>query len=122
MKGKRILATALVLLFALSVALPVLAATSQVYATTNVNVRKGPGTKYAVLGYLTTNQVVTKLGTSGKWTKINYSGATAYVSSTYVRALHRHYHGYRHQRLGSCQRHRAGIQRAPVPRIHSWVR
>lgn len=86
MKGRRILAAAMVMLFALAVALPVMAATSQVYATTNVNVRKGPSTRYAVLGYLTTNQVVTKVGASGSWTIINYSGGTAYVSSKYLKA------------------------------------
>jgi|GEM_PF-6703100 len=89
MKGtatRRVFAVALAMLFVLAVALPAMAATSKVYATTNVNVRKGPGTKYAILGYLTTNEVATKTGTSGKWTKISYNGATAYVSSSYLRA------------------------------------
>lgn len=55
-------------------------------ATANVNVRSGAGTNYSIVGWLAKGETVTKTGTSGKWTKINYNGSTAYVSSAYLKA------------------------------------
>ena len=54
------------------------------YATAAVNVRSGPSTSYSVVGELKKNDIVTKLGTSGSWTKISFYGTTAYVSSAYL--------------------------------------
>ena len=80
---RRTLAVALVLTM-LAVAIPAMAA-SQVYATTDINVRNGPGLSYSIIGSLDKNEVVTKLGTSGNWTKINFNGKTGYVNSPYVK-------------------------------------
>lgn len=57
---------------------------STMAATTTVNVRSGPGTKYSILGYLVKGETVQKTGTSGNWTKVVYKNQTAYVSSTYL--------------------------------------
>ncbi len=65
----------------------VLATTAYVQATANVNVRSGPGTGYSKLGQLTKGQTVEKLGVSGSWTKINYNGETAYVSTRYLKDI-----------------------------------
>jgi uncharacterized protein YgiM (DUF1202 family) len=56
------------------------------YATTAVNVRKGPGTSYAKDGWLNKGDRVVKLGTSGSWTKIEWRGGAAYVYSKYLKA------------------------------------
>ncbi len=55
------------------------------YAQTTVNVRKGPGTSYDVLGKLTTNDEITALGQPAEdWQKVLYNGETAYVSAKYL--------------------------------------
>nr|WP_231747514.1 SH3 domain-containing protein [Auraticoccus cholistanensis] len=56
-----------------------------VTATTDVNVRTGPGTSYRVLGTIETGQSLPVKG-SGKagWTQVSYSGQTAWISSDYV--------------------------------------
>ena len=61
-----------------------LAATTQVTATTAVNVRKGPSTSAAVVGGLYRGQTVTASGEAKGWTKISYKGKTAYVASRYL--------------------------------------
>ena len=53
-------------------------------ATANVNVRTGPGTNYSILGSLTKGTTITKVGTSGSWTKVVFNGSYAYVSSAYL--------------------------------------
>ncbi|HWR22979.1 MAG TPA: SH3 domain-containing protein [Feifaniaceae bacterium] len=83
--ARRTLAFALVMLVMLAAALPAMAATSKVYATTAVNVRSGPGTNYNIIGYLDKGEVATKLGTSGNWTKVDYNGRTGYVNTPYVK-------------------------------------
>lgn len=55
-------------------------------ATSNVNVRSGPGTGHAIVGWLAKGETITKLGTSGKWTIVKYGGQTCYVSSNYLKA------------------------------------
>jgi uncharacterized protein YgiM (DUF1202 family) len=54
-------------------------------ATTDVNVRKGPGTGYAIDGWLNKGDRVVKLGTSGSWAKIEWKGGTAYVYGKYLK-------------------------------------
>lgn len=61
-------------------------ATGSVYATTNVNVRKGPGTSYAKLGQLEKDQKVEKVGSSGRWVKIVYGSGYGYVYDSYLTA------------------------------------
>lgn len=51
-----------------------------------LNVRAGAGTTYKIVGKLTRNTKVEVLETvaAGKWAKINYNGATAYICTTYI--------------------------------------
>ena len=65
----------------------ILASTAYVQATAAVNVRSGPGTNYTILGKLSAGDKFEKLGVSGTWTKINYNGKAAYVSTKYVKAV-----------------------------------
>ena len=56
-----------------------------VYATGNVNVRTGPGTSYDKLGQLKTGEAVKRvaIGSNG-WSKVEYNGKEAYISSNYL--------------------------------------
>ena len=60
------------------------AATTQMTATVNVNIRSGPSTKTAILGGLYRGQTVTAISSSQGWTKITFAGSTAYVASRYL--------------------------------------
>ena len=40
------------------------------YATTSVNVRSGPGTKYSIVGGLNRGDIVKRTGESGKWIEV----------------------------------------------------
>ena len=56
-----------------------------VYAQTNVNVRKGPGTSYDILGKLSINDEVIALGElTEDWQKVLYNSEVAYVSGNYL--------------------------------------
>jgi uncharacterized protein YgiM (DUF1202 family) len=55
-----------------------------VNCTTSVNVRSGPGTTYSVIGSAPKGAKYTVTGQSGSWYKIDYSGKTGYISSTYL--------------------------------------
>lgn len=62
-----------------------------VTATTNVNIRSGPGTAYPVLGLLQTGQTaeITGLSPDGNWWQIRFAGATAgrgWLAARYVTA------------------------------------
>ncbi|MDR0839998.1 MAG: SH3 domain-containing protein [Christensenellaceae bacterium] len=54
------------------------------YATTNVNLRSGPGNDYSVIGSLTKGQAVTATGTNGNWTQIRFGSSYAYVYTSYL--------------------------------------
>ena len=55
------------------------------YATADVNVREGHGTEYPVLGVLRKGESIQITGvTDNGWTRVNYKGAVAYVSSNYL--------------------------------------
>lgn len=56
-----------------------------VYATANVNVRKGANTSYAKVGLLKKGKSITRtaIGSNG-WSKVSYNGTTAYISSSYL--------------------------------------
>jgi len=57
-------------------------------ADRGLNVRSGPGTKYAIVGELEKGNVVTCLGKSGSWAKIRYAaGSTGYVYAAYLDPL-----------------------------------
>jgi len=53
---------------------------------TALNIRSGPGTKYAVVGGLYPGQLITAAGPSSNgWTPVTWNGKKAWVSSSYVR-------------------------------------
>ncbi len=55
-----------------------------VYATASVNVRSSYSTSSSVIGSLEEGDSVTRIGKSSSWSKIEYNGQTAYVSSSYL--------------------------------------
>ena len=56
------------------------------YATTDLNVRKGPGTSYGTIGSLSYAQKVTVTGTvnDSHWVRVEYKGKTGYASGKYL--------------------------------------
>jgi len=85
--SKRTLALALALITMLALAAPALAAEEQMVATTGLNVRKGPGTSYAIVGELAKGDVVTVTSRTGNWAYITYDGdAKGYASLSYLKA------------------------------------
>ena len=53
-----------------------------VWATAGVNIRKGPGTNYDVIGSLVKNGSVRRIGIGKNgWSKIKYGNATGYILS-----------------------------------------
>ena len=59
-------------------------ATTQVSATTAVNVRSEPSSSATIMGGLYRGQSVTAISAAKGWTKISYRGKAAYVSSAYL--------------------------------------
>lgn len=56
-----------------------------VYATTNVNVRSGPGMSYERIGMLTYGQSIVRTGVGDNgWSRVLYQGRTAYMYSLYL--------------------------------------
>ena len=55
-----------------------------VYATTDVNVRIGPGTEFDRAGVLTPGQTVTRIGFVDDWSEVIYNGEVCYVKSSYL--------------------------------------
>lgn len=49
----------------------------------SVNVRRGPGTNYDIIGSMSNGATATYLGTEGSWYKIQSGNTTGYVSSQY---------------------------------------
>ena len=59
-----------------------------VKATAKVNVRKGPGVGYPVLGQLKAAEQVTRTGIGSKgWSRIKYDGKIAYVANNYLKVV-----------------------------------
>lgn len=50
----------------------------------SVNVRRGPGTNYDIIGSMSNGATATYLGTEGSWYKIQSGSTTGYVSSQYA--------------------------------------
>ena len=56
------------------------------YSTTALNVRRGPSTKYSVVGSLNRGQKCTVVGKSGNWYKLlTADGSDAYASAKYLK-------------------------------------
>ena len=52
------------------------------YATSNVNVRSGPGTNYKILGVLGAGEPIQRISAEASgWSKVIYNGEEAYISS-----------------------------------------
>ncbi len=99
-KMRRMIVLTLAMSFLLALCAPALASTSlisgtnqavttsefmeTVAATTALNVRSGPSTKYTILGVLAKGEQVQVLGYSGSWSVINYGGRVAYAHSSYL--------------------------------------
>ncbi|MEF9991557.1 MAG: 3D domain-containing protein [Romboutsia sp.] len=61
-------------------------ADSKGIATTNLNVRSGPSTKYKVIGSLSENKEVTILSNSNGWSKVRLSNnKEGYASNKYIK-------------------------------------
>lgn len=60
------------------------AGSSQVKATTAVNIRTKPTTSSSRLGVLYRGQKLEAVSSSGGWTKVKYRGKTAYIYSKYL--------------------------------------
>ena len=56
------------------------------YSTTALNVRRGPSTKYSIVGSLNRGQKCTVVGKSGNWDKLlTADGSDAYASAKYLK-------------------------------------
>ena len=59
-----------------------------VKATAKVNVRKGPGVGFQVVGQLQAGEEVNRTGIGSKgWSRIKYNGQTAYVANNYLKVV-----------------------------------
>ena len=68
-------------------------ANQKIKATGDLNVRKGPGLGYAILGAIKKGSTLEFLGEIKKdsrgvyWGKVNYKGSTGWVSSKYAKII-----------------------------------
>ena len=53
-------------------------------ATQDINVRKGAGTKYEIIGVISSGPPIEVLDSNGKWSKINYQGTEGYISTKFL--------------------------------------
>lgn len=81
---KKALSLLLVLAILLPAAANALNMYDTMYATTSVNVRSGPGTKYSIVGGLNRGDIVKRTGESGKWVRVAYNGIEGYVYGKYL--------------------------------------
>lgn len=59
-----------------------------VKATSKVNVRKGPGVDYALMGQLKAGEEVTRTGIGSKgWSRVKFDGKTCYVANNYLKVV-----------------------------------
>lgn len=87
MNGRKFVPLALLLIVVLSFASFASAEyVKTAYEDGSLNVRKGPGTKYEVAGWVRNGQKITVLETDGAWTKIvvDATGKTGYIKSSYI--------------------------------------
>lgn len=60
-----------------------IAASQAMVATTDVNLRSGPGMSYAVIGVVGQGDRVLAIDSEGSWTKVTVDGRTGYVFGSY---------------------------------------
>lgn len=75
----RLLASAAALLFSTG-----LAAAAPAVADSDLNVRSGPGTQYAVIGVIPAGTAVNATGCSGSWCRVRHGGDAGWASSAYL--------------------------------------
>ncbi len=63
----------------------VFAANNNWETTADVNLRKGPGTKYGVITVLKKGSSINVLSFTGAWAKVNALGVSGYVSTSYLK-------------------------------------
>jgi hypothetical protein len=61
--------------------------TGKVKTTDICKVRKGPSTDDEVLGMVTADVTLNKLGTEGEWTKVEFQGGTGYIKSSLLKTV-----------------------------------
>ncbi|MBR0381227.1 MAG: SH3 domain-containing protein [Eubacterium sp.] len=87
---KKLFMLMLVTVFMFSLTLTAHAATKTVKTSADVNLRKGPGTNYAVVTSVSKGTTLTYAGTTTadsrgvNWFKVTYKGKTSWVSSRYA--------------------------------------
>ena len=59
----------------------------KVYNTSSLNIRKGPGTKYAKIGTVYNNNILEVIEISNGWAKINYKNGIGYCSAKYLKTV-----------------------------------
>ena len=64
---------------------------AQAIATTNVNVRSGPGSSYSAIDTLRRNEVVEVTGCRGGWCYVEKAGPDGWVSSNYLQSGRQQY-------------------------------
>ena len=57
---------------------------ARLYATTDLNVRKGPGMSYSIIGSLDEGEAVTKIRSVGNWALVLHQGKQVYVFEKYL--------------------------------------
>lgn len=87
MNGRKTVSMVLALLVILSCA--AFASAERVktpHADGSLNVRQGPGTNYAVIGWVKNGQKITVIENAGAWSKIvvDATGKTGYIKSSYI--------------------------------------
>ncbi len=55
-----------------------------VYVISDVNLRSGPGTSYDAVAVATAGTELTRTGTTGLWSQVEYNGQTVYAYSSYL--------------------------------------
>jgi uncharacterized protein YraI len=53
-------------------------------ATTDLNIRSGPGTEHQVIGVIPSGAPVDVLGCTGSWCQVNYAGRAGFASGSYL--------------------------------------
>jgi uncharacterized protein YraI len=53
-------------------------------ATTDLNIRSGPGPEYQVIGVIPSGAPVDVLGCTGSWCQVNYAGRAGFASGSYL--------------------------------------
>ena len=53
----------------------------------NLNIRKGPGTDYDIVGRIPNGTAVTAYTNGGSWAYVTYGGVSGYISTSYLKAV-----------------------------------